>query len=106
MQKQEAVAIATRFIVDQVGPELVHPVVGRLVVEEEFVSAHELAWVVPFNSVAFLEDGDFEKACIPSVIAVPRNGLPPFLSRTWLPVRECLDEVAAGGGDLGEWTGT
>ncbi|MEV8612190.1 YrhB domain-containing protein [Amycolatopsis sp. NPDC051373] len=106
MQKQDAVAIATRFIADQVGPELIHPVVGRLVVEEEYVSEHELAWIVPFNSVAFLEDGDFDKACIPSVIAVPRNGLAAFLPPSSLPVREFLDEVVAGGGDLGEWTGT
>lgn len=103
MNKQDAVGIATRFIADQIGPDLMHPALGKIVIEEEFVREHELAWIVPFNSVAFLETRDFDKACIPSIIAVPKSDLPAFLPPTSLPAMEFLDEVRDSGQGLQEW---
>ncbi|MCI2417468.1 YrhB family protein [Saccharopolyspora sp. K220] len=103
MNKQDVVGIATRFVADQIGPDLIHPSVGKIVIEEEFVGEHELAWTVPFNSVAFLETGDFDKACIPSMIVVPKDGGPAFFPPTSRPVMEFLEDVRESGRKLGAW---
>lgn len=95
MKKEEAVSVAGRFIADRIGPDMIHPGVGRIVIEEEFVTEHESAWVVPFNSAAFLDSADFDKACIPSVIVVPKGGAPAFLPPTSPTVDEFLAEESS-----------
>lgn len=90
MNKQEAVGIATRFLADQVGPDLTHPQVGKLVVQEDLAREHESAWAIPFNSAAFVATGDLDMACVNSVIIVPKNDSPAFLPPTDVPVEEFL----------------
>ncbi|MFI5611775.1 YrhB domain-containing protein [Amycolatopsis sp. NPDC051903] len=103
MERQEALAAATRLLAGSLGPGLVHPSAGPVRLREDLVGEHELAWIVPFNSIAFLDHGDREKMCIPSVIAVPKAGTPAFFPPTYLPVRDFLDEVRESGESLAGW---
>lgn len=95
MNRQDAVSIATRFLAERIGPDLTHPAVGKLVVQEDLAREHESAWAVPFNSVAFVATGDLDMACVNSVIIVPKADSPAFLPPTDVPVEDFLAETGS-----------
>lgn len=97
MTRQEAITEAVRFL-EQDAPGMVHPQLGPIVIRDELIVEHELGWAIPFNSRAFLDTGDISKAAVPSVVVVTKEGPPPFLPPSYLPVREYLDEVRDNGG--------
>jgi hypothetical protein len=95
--RQEAIAEAVRFL-EQDAPGMVHPQLGPIVIRDELIIEHELGWAIPFDSRAFLDTGDIGKAAVPSVVVVAKEGPPPFLPPSYLPVRDYLDEVRENGG--------
>jgi Immunity protein 35 len=96
IDRAAAVERAVELLAADVGPELDHPQLGRIVVRQEQVTEHDIAWAVPFTSATYLRTGHVRSACAPSVIVVPKDGAPAFLPPSHLPVLDFLDEVRDG----------
>jgi hypothetical protein len=101
MNRDEAITSAVAFLTGLMGPGLVHPELGQIVLRLDYVGEHDLAWILPFNSVAYLRDGDVSRACAPSVVLVPQNGDPVFIPPSYLPISEFLDAAKEDGRGMG-----
>lgn len=62
------------------------------------VADHGDVWVVSWNSVEYLESGDFTKQQLFGPIAIPKDGRDWFILGTALPVEEELAEWRAAVG--------
>jgi hypothetical protein len=96
MDKDEAIEKALEVIEVEVGPGLVHPTLGQIVIQIDNVDEHELGWIVPFNSTAYLDTGNPEFAFLPGVLVVPHDGDAPYAPPSYLPTREYLDSIVKG----------
>jgi hypothetical protein len=100
MNRDDAVREALQLLRGLFGPDMLDSVLGQIMVDDDHVEEHDTAWLVPFESVAYLlDDSDPSKACVPNVVLVPRDGAEPFIPPSAEPATTFLDEVKASGVD-------
>lgn len=68
----------------------------ELIIVEDKVHQHGIAWIVPYNTRAYLEHGDFEKCLFPSGIVVPTDGGQAHYAPGVPPFDEYVDAVQRG----------
>src|SRR5438874_13322965 len=96
MTEADAVAATGRVLREMFGADLRDTEVGEIVVPAGTVTEYEQAWLVPFNTRAYVEDGDITAALVPSVVAVPNDGSPAHVPPSAIPVEEYFSDVASG----------
>ena len=93
----KAVAAAEELLQHEFVPDLRTPDGGSLVVLEEQITEYNVAWLVPFNSRAYLVTGDPVEFVLPGACVVPKDAaVQAHFPPTYLPVEEYLEKVSSG----------
>lgn len=95
--RSEALAAAEELLQGEFGHEMRTERGDQVVVLEDDVTEYEAAWLVPFNSRAYVETGNPVKFLMPGACLVPKDdAVDPHFPPTALPVTEYLDKVRSG----------
>ena len=88
---------ARRLLEQEFGSDLRTPEGDDVVLLEERVAEYDSAWLVPFNSRAYITTGDPVEFLLPGACLVPKDeAVHPHFPPTHLPVDEYLEKVRAG----------
>ncbi len=97
MTRSEAIMTIHDLLISEFGEGLKTRSGDQVVLLRENVTEYEDAWLVPFNTRAYLEGGPPPTGLLPSAALVPKDSrIPPHYPPTALPVENYLARVRSG----------
>lgn len=97
LSEGQALELVRGMLVRDLGPDLTTRTGEQVVILTGNITEYPTAWLVPFTTRAFLDDGNFSRAIIPSVALVPKDArIRPHYPPTAIDVPEYLSKIESG----------
>lgn len=97
IDRSGAVRETHTLLVDEYGPSLITPHGDQVIIIEDEITEYPSAWLVPFNTEAFLFRDDFWAGLLPCAALIPKDPTRrPHYPPTVYPVEEYLDMLDTG----------